>query len=95
MAWSVRASKKGDLLVSTEKRALGKDVTLLKMVEAHPDLLLAELRVKLGTGGTTYGSTVERWRTLDPGRHDRSTLIAGNGGQTGLPMAAGRAHHVP
>ena len=57
--WSIRATKKGDLSVTNERRPLGKDVTLIKMVEANPDLLLRELKLKFGTGGSQYGSTVE------------------------------------
>ena len=59
MTWSVRASKKGDLLLSTERRPRGKDVTLLKQVEGDAAELLRDLRKRLGAGGTVYGSTVE------------------------------------
>ena len=58
-AWTVRATKKGDLDVALEKRPLGKEVTLIRRVEGKPEELLATLRRKFGVGGTSYGSTVE------------------------------------
>ena len=55
----VQRTKKGKLPISYENRAKGKKVTVIVNVSGDPNILLQELKKKIGAGGVVRGETVE------------------------------------
>lgn len=55
----VQRTKKGKLPISYENRAKGKKVTVIANVSGDANILLQELKKKIGAGGVVRGETVE------------------------------------
>ena len=52
-------TKKGKLPITYENRSKGKKVTVISNIGGNAELLLAELRKRLGVGGVSRGSFIE------------------------------------
>ena len=59
LGFFVQRTKKGKLPISYENRAKGKKVTVIANVSGDANILLQELKKKIGTGGFVRGETVE------------------------------------
>ena len=59
LGFFVQRTKKGKLPISYENRAKGKKVTVIANVSGDANILLQELKKKIGTGGVVRGETVE------------------------------------
>ena len=59
MVFAVRATKKGELPLSVDKRKWGKLVTRLDNVSGDVDALLSAVKGALGTGGSGLPGAVE------------------------------------
>ena len=57
--YTVTRTKKGKLPISYENRSKGKKVTVISNVSGNGELLLAELRKRLGVGGVSRGTFIE------------------------------------
>ena len=58
-AFFVTRTKKGKLPITYENRSKGKKVTVISNVSGNSDILLSELRKRLGVGGVSRGAFVE------------------------------------
>lgn len=58
-AFVVTRTKKGKLPITYENRSKGKKVTVISNVSGNADLLVTELRKRLGVGGVSRGTFVE------------------------------------
>ena len=59
LGFFVQRTKKGKLPISYENRAKGKKVTVIANVSGDANILLQELKKKIGAGGFVRGETVE------------------------------------
>ena len=59
LGFFVQRTKKGKLPISYENRAKGKKVTVIANVSGDANILLQELKKKIGVGGVVRGETVE------------------------------------
>ncbi|CAH3196417.1 unnamed protein product [Porites evermanni] len=59
LGFFVQRTKKGKLPISYENRAKGKKVTVIANVSGDANILLQELKKKIGAGGVVRGETVE------------------------------------
>lgn len=59
LGFFVQRTKKGKLPISYENRAKGKKVTAIANVSGDANILLQELKKKIGVGGVVRGETVE------------------------------------
>ena len=57
--YTVTRTKKGKLPITYENRSKGKKVTVISNIGGNAELLLAELRKRLGVGGVSRGSFIE------------------------------------
>ena len=57
--YTVTRTKKGKLPISYENRSKGKKVTVISNVSGNAELLLTELRKRLGVGGVSRGTFIE------------------------------------
>ena len=57
--YTVTRTKKGKLPITYENRSKGKKVTVISNIGGNAELLLAELRKRLGVGGVSRGTFIE------------------------------------
>lgn len=57
--YTVTRTKKGKLPITYENRSKGKKVTVVSNVGGNAEVLLAELRKRLGVGGVSRGTFIE------------------------------------
>ena len=57
--YTVTRTKKGKLPITYENRSKGKKVTVVSNVSGNAELLLTELRKRLGVGGVARGTFIE------------------------------------
>lgn len=57
--YNVNKTKKGKLPITYENRSKGKKVTVISNITGDAELLLAELRKRLGVGGVSRGTFIE------------------------------------
>lgn len=57
--YTVNKTKKGKLPITYENRSKGKKVTVISNISGNAELLLVELRKRLGVGGVSRGTFIE------------------------------------
>ncbi|XP_028398242.1 uncharacterized protein LOC114521870 [Dendronephthya gigantea] len=57
--YTVTRTKKGKLPITYENRSKGKKVTVVSNISGNAELLLVELRKRLGVGGVSRGTFIE------------------------------------
>lgn len=57
--YTVTRTKKGKLPITYENRSKGKKVTVVSNISGNAELLLTELRKRLGVGGVARGTFIE------------------------------------
>ena len=57
--YTITRTKKGKLPITYENRSKGKKVTVVSNISGNADVLLAELRKRLGVGGVSRGTFIE------------------------------------
>jgi len=58
-AWAVGKTRKGGFAISLERRAKGKQVTVLRNVSGDAEALLRELKKRCGAGGVVREEAIE------------------------------------
>jgi len=57
--WTVGKTRKGGFAISIERRAKGKQVTVLRNVSGDAEVLLRELKKRCGAGGVVREEAIE------------------------------------